>query len=277
VLAVACAAVWVIGGRLVAPARAVLPPVVPGLDTEAVHFASDSGAELRGWFAPGDPGRGGVVLMHAIRGNRGQMVPRMRLLRGAGYSVLAFDLQAHGESGGDAITLGARESLYARSAVRWVHARLPGEPVGAIGTSLGGAAAVLATPPLELQALVIEAVYTDLREATENRLALHLGTPGRWLTPLLLWQLKPRLEVDPDELSPVRRIGGLRCPVLVIAGTEDRHTTLEQSRRLFAAAPEPKELWEIQGATHVDFERFAPEEYASRVLGFLDAHMGGGR
>jgi fermentation-respiration switch protein FrsA (DUF1100 family) len=201
------------------------------------------------------------------------MVPRARFLHSAGYAVLAFDLQAHGESGGEAITFGSRESLDARSAVAWLRARAPSEPIGAIGASLGGAAAVLADPPLDLQALVLEAVYTNLEDATANRIALRLGPPGRWLTPLLLWQLRPRLGIDPAELSPVRHIAGVHCPVLVIAGTEDRHTTLEQSRALFAAANEPKELWEIPGAAHVDLAAFAPEEYQRRVLAFFAAHL----
>jgi uncharacterized protein len=257
----------------VAPAPASLPAAIEGLPSESVAFRSDSGVELHGWFVPGGASRGSVVLLHAVRSNRAQMVPRARFLHAAGYSVLAFDFQAHGESGGDAITFGSRESLDARAAVAWLHARLPGEPIGAIGTSLGGAAAVLAEPPLEIQALVLEAVYSDLEDATANRIALRLGPAGRWLTPLLLWQLRPRLGIDPAELSPVRHIAAVRCPVLVIAGSEDRHTTLAQSHALFAAAHEPKELWEVPGAAHVDFASFAPAEYERRVLAFLAANL----
>ena len=51
----------------------------------------------------------------------------------------------------------------------------------------------------------------------------------------------------------------------MIAGTEDRHTTLAQSRRLFARAQAPKELWEVAGAGHVDYHRAARGEYEARV------------
>jgi uncharacterized protein len=272
-LALGAAALWRLGGELVAPQRAQLPAAIDGLPSEPVAFASASGAELRGWFVPGEPGRGALLLMHGVRSNRAQMIPRARFLHGAGYAVLAFDFQAHGESTGQQITFGQLESLDAAAALAWLTARLPGEPIGAIGVSLGGAAAVLATPPLELRALVLEAVYTDVEAAAANRIALRLGPAGRWLAPLVLLQLRPRLGVDPETLSPLARIGELRCPLLLIAGVEDRHTTLAQSRALYAAAPGPKEIWEIPGAAHVDFERFAPAEYQARVARFLAANL----
>jgi len=59
----------------------------------------------------------------------------------------------------------------------------------------------------------------------------------------------------------------------VIAGTEDRHTTIVQSRRLFARAQAPKEMWEVPGAGHVDYHRAAPAEYEARVGGFLERHL----
>jgi len=65
----------------------------------------------------------------------------------------------------------------------------------------------------------------------------------------------------------------VRCPVLVIAGSADQRTTLSESRRLFEAAPEPKELWVVQGAAHVDLYRFAGKEYENHVLLFFQRYL----
>ena len=97
------------------------------------------------------------------------------------------------------------------------------------------------------------------------------------LAPLLLLQLKPRLGVGADELRPVESIRQLRCPVLILSGTADRHTTEAQTRALFAAANEPKELWLVPGASHDDLFRFDETAYAAHVLGFLDRHLAGER
>jgi uncharacterized protein len=61
--------------------------------------------------------------------------------------------------------------------------------------------------------------------------------------------------------------------VLVVAGSLDRHTTLEETRRLFAAAPAPKALWVVDGAAHEDLLAFDRAEYRRRVLGFLGARL----
>src|SRR5271170_187030 len=127
------------------PRRARLDPAATGLPVEAIVIASTSGARLSGWYLPG-AGRGAVLLLHGAKSNRLVLVDRMRFLRDAGYATLAIDFQAHGESTGDRITLGRLESLDARSALAWLRARLPGEPVAVLGISMGGSATLIGQP-----------------------------------------------------------------------------------------------------------------------------------
>src|SRR5262245_36818085 len=189
-----CVSVVAAGLLLSAPARAVVGPPPPDLAAEPVVIASASGATLRGWFVAGRPGGGAVVLMHGLRGNRSAMVRRARLLQAAGFTVLLFDCQAHGESTGARITFGYREGLDAAAAVAFLRQRAPGEQIGAIGSSLGGAAALLGPAPLPVDALVLESVYPDIGAAIANRirsvLGWHLGTvaarPLAWLFQALL-------------------------------------------------------------------------------------------
>ncbi len=256
-----------------APARRHIGSAPADFPAEDVAFASGSGARLRGWFVPGVPGGGGVVLLHGVRESRRGMLGRARFLNRRGYSVLLFDLQSHGESEGDGIRFGQAEALDAEAAVAFLRKRVPDERIGALGFSLGGAACVLGPAPLPVDALVLEAVYAQIDDAVANRLRLRLGAAGPWLTPFLMAQLKPRWGIDARELRPVEAVKTVRAPLLVIAGADDPRTTLEDSERLFGAAPEPKELWVVPGAGHVDFHRFAPEAYEARVGQFLDRYL----
>jgi fermentation-respiration switch protein FrsA (DUF1100 family) len=233
-----------------------------------VEFAGTSGHRLRGWLAPG-AGAGGVVLVHGVRETRRGMLDRARFLHRAGYAVLLFDLSAHGESDGDRVGFGLSEAGDVRAAVDLLRAVQPGVPIAAIGFSLGGAACVLGSEPLAVDALVLEAVYPDIETAVGNRLRMRLGPLGAWLTPLLISQLAPRWGIDPRDLRPVDAIRRVRVPLFLIAGADDPRTTLIDSERLFAAAPDPKELWIVPGAGHVDFHQVAPEEYEHRVGDFL--------
>ncbi len=265
---------WIVGDIATRPSlRPVgLPP--DGLPAEAVSFEGGHGTPVHGWYVEQSDGLASVLLIHGINADRRALVSRARFLHRAGYTVLMIDLQAHGESPGDRITFGHLESANVSAAVSWLRNRRSTRKIAAIGLSLGGAAAVLAKPPLPVDALVLEGVFPTLAVATANRTRIKVGAIAVPLVPLLMWQVELRLGFDPDTRSPVNLIARLRAPLLIIAGDRDRRTTLENSRALFHNAPEPKALWVIEGARHQDFHRFAESEYERRVLEFLKRHLG---
>jgi uncharacterized protein len=253
------------------PAHVGRPPA--SLDAEAVAFPSQSGSMIHGWLSRLPAARGSVLLLPGVRANRLSMVRRAEFLRRAGYSTLLIDFQGTGESIGTSITFGWRERFDVLAAVQYLNARIPGQPVAVIGVSLGGAATLLARPPLEVQGVVLEAVYPSIDRAVVNRLQMRIGPFGSVVAPLLLIQLGPRLGIAAAVLKPVEHIGGIGCPVLLIGGILDRHTTVADTERLFAAAREPKELWLIPNAAHVDFLEFAGDAYRRRILAFLAAAL----
>jgi fermentation-respiration switch protein FrsA (DUF1100 family) len=248
------------------------------LPVEPVQIPVNSGSEdtdthVHGWLVRGVRGRGMVLLVHSIRSNRVEMLSRARFLNEQGYSALLIDLQAHGETPGDRITFGARESEDVKAAATYLRNMFPGERLGAIGVSLGAAAIVLAKPPLRLDAVVLESLHPTIEEAVENRLRLHLGQFGPMLAPLLLFQISLRLNVSPEELNPISHIGDLNAPLLLISGTDDRHTTVAETQRLFDAARQPKELWIVPGGGHFNMHTYAGKEYENRISDFLEWYL----
>jgi uncharacterized protein len=268
----------VVGHLLSISARTSIGAPPADLSAEAVTFPSGSGATIHGWLIAGRPGGGAVVLTHGVRGNRLPMLPRARALRDAGYSVLLFDFQAHGESTGSRITFGHLEGRDAAAAIDFVRKRMPGEKVGVIGVSLGGASALLAPVPLAIEALVLEGVYPDIDAATANRINVALGPRlgplvSKLLGHVLAWVTSPMLGITPAELRPIDYMAGIRAPVLMLTGEIDTYTTVAETRAMFARAPEPKSLWIVDGAGHVDIHDHAPEQYRTRVLDFLSRHL----
>jgi fermentation-respiration switch protein FrsA (DUF1100 family) len=268
-----CLALWVIGGSLAAPNNRIIGEIPSDLIGQDVQFKSQSGSMLRGWFLPAKNGMGTVILMHGVRANRLNMLNRARFLTRAGYSVLLFDFQAHGESSGEYITFGYLESKDAQAAVEFLHQNNQRDKIGVIGVSMGGAASLLATPPLEVDALILESVYPTIEEAISDRITMRLGKLGTIFTPLLTFQLKPRLGVGPEELRPIEKADEVILPKYFIFGTEDRHTRIDESRRLYAHAANPKEAWAIDGAGHVDLHEYSKDEYERRVLDFLERYL----
>lgn len=269
----ALAALFAIGGVLAEPRLQVVGGPPDDLPLTDLRIPRADGGSIAAWFAAGDARQGGILLVHGLRSDRRQMLDRARFLFAAGYSVLLIDLQAHGESPGQQMTFGYLESHDVNAAVAYLNARLDGRPIGVIGASLGGAAALLGESPVDADAVVLEGVYSSIEQAVGNRISIRLGEIGRWLAPLLVWQIEPRLGVRPDELAPIAAIRRLDAPVLIIAGTEDRRTRLDESKALYLRAPSPKRLWLIYGARHEDFYRHSPADYERQVLDFLGRHL----
>lgn len=262
--------VWVAGSTLVSSTQTCIGAPPPDLPAQAVVFPDASGESIHGWFVPGTEGQGAILLLHGVRADRRTMVNRAKFLHVAGYAVLLIDFQASGESPGKAITFGYREADDVKASLRYLHQRLPGERVGIIGTSMGGAATILAEPDVDADAVVLEQVYPTIRQATEDRLAVHLGPMGPWLAPVLLATLHPHLGIYPDQLRPIDHIGHLTMPKLLIVGDRDRDTTIAESYAMFQAAKGPKALWVVHGARHVDLYGYVGADYRVRVLGFFD-------
>lgn len=164
------------------------------------------------------------------------------------------------------LLLKRKENAVAINLVRRID---PTARVAIIGSSLGGVAALLATPPLKVDALILEEVYPTIETATRNQMENYLGGVGRVLTPALLNQLQWRLGVSASQLRPVDHIGDVQCPVFIISGEKDRNTRPADTRMLFEHARSLKQLWFVPNAGHVDLHRAAREEYEIRVLAFL--------
>ena len=271
-LALGLAASWIFGS--VYSAACNHPVALPqNFAVEQVTFPSKSGAIIHGWLVVSETNHGVVILQHGVHADKSTLVERARFLSQAGYAVLLFDFQAHGESIGKTITFGFLESRDSQAAVEFARKRFPGKPVGIIGMSLGAAAEALADPPLDVQAMVFESMYPTIVEATKDRIEIRLGPFGRCLSPLLTAQIELRAGCSTDDLQPIVAVAKITSPKLFLAGTADRETKFNEAKEIFASAAEPKMFVPFEGAKHQDLLDFAPGQYQKIILEFLDTHL----
>jgi fermentation-respiration switch protein FrsA (DUF1100 family) len=121
------------------------------------------------------------------------------------------------------------------------------------GESLGAAVAVALAVEVQPAALILRSPFTSLADVGR----VHYG----WL-PIIDGLLR-------DRFASIERIAQVRCPVLVITGDRDTIVPAEQSRRLYAAASEPKRFVLIDGAGHNDFELLAGQRLLDELKRFL--------
>jgi fermentation-respiration switch protein FrsA (DUF1100 family) len=243
------------------PDRDVPAPAVTGLaDVEAVRIQSADGVTLQAWFVPSrtqQPSPAAIV----FNGNAGNKAYRSSLaaaLRGLGLSVLLFDYRGFGDSEGSPTEGGLYED--ARAVRRYVAGRsdVRADRLLYFGESLGSAVAVRLAVEHTPAALILRSPFTSLVDV------------GRLHYPILpvRWLLR-------DRFSSVDTIASVRAPVLIVAGDRDRIVPLEQSRRLFERASEPRDLVVVRGADHNDAALLDGRELIDAVRTFVDAHMNG--
>ena len=172
-------------------------------------------------------------------------------------------------------TFGLHEADEARVAFDWLKAHQRGAPVAVIGTSLGGAASLIGDAgPLPADALILQAVYPDIRHATRNRIAAFLSSgPAYLLEPLLSFQSFPRFGVQPSRLSPIEALPRYTGPVLIVGGMEDSSTPPAETRAMFAAARGTKQLWLVPAGGHAAISGLVDPAYRSHVKAFLERAM----
>ena len=141
-------------------------PPAPSIPHEDVVLRGE-GIELRGWrFPPQGDRRGLVIYLHGSSDDRRGGVGIAESFTPLGFEVLAYDLRAHGSSGGDACTYGVLES---RDLARVLDHEPPG-PVALIGFSLGASVALQAAardPRISL--VVAVAPFSDLETVVLER------------------------------------------------------------------------------------------------------------
>ncbi|SDZ12809.1 alpha/beta hydrolase [Nitrosomonas sp. Nm33] len=266
------------GGELCRPAQRSVGSVPADLPVETIILQSASSETIKlvsGWAIRGTRGMGVVLLLHGLRNDRRQMLDRARFLFRAGYSIILIDLPAHGESSGEYITFGYREAEGVEAAMRYLVETFPHEKIAVIGVSLGAASLVLSKVSPVPSAVVLESMYPTIEEAIARRLQKRLGLFGSLLTPIFLWQLPIRFGVTADQLRPIANLAALHSPVLIMSGAEDLHPTVAETQRLFESANQPKELWIVEGAAHINLHAYHPKEYEARVSAFLQKYLRG--
>lgn len=261
---------WLAGSVMVAGHHSrVAAAVLPSRDFRLV---TRDGVGIAATFTPGRDIRSpAVLLFHGVGASREATARNAAWLASLGYATLTIDFRGHGASDNAARTFGLDEASDAQAAFDWLKHRQGDAPVAVIGISLGGAASLLGKDgPLRADALILQAVYPDIRHAIRNRIASRTSTGiGYLLEPLLSLQAPIRLGVWPSRLSPLNALPRYHGPVLIIGGAQDRSTPPTESRAMFAAARWPKRLWLVPTGDHADICDLDDAVYRNHIKAFL--------
>lgn len=238
-------------------------PADLGLEFEDLTLRLPDGTPISAWYVPAP--RGGpeanappaFLFCHGNAGNISHRVHNLDLLHQLGLAVLIFDYPGYGRSGGKPSEAG----MYAAARAACDHLTegrgFPDRRIVLFGRSIGTAAATLLAAEGHGGALILEGAFGSFREMARRHypfLPLPRSLRGKFPTAEML--------------------AAVRLPLLVVHGDEDEIVPLEMGRRVFEAAPGPKELYVIPGAGHNDTVAVGGRDYARRLGRFIEEHLG---
>jgi pimeloyl-ACP methyl ester carboxylesterase len=256
-----------------------------GMSYEDVSFTTRNGTlTLQGWLLKGSPGSPYLIFVHGLGSQRTDtqsLELAARLVRDEGYSVLLFDLRAHGTSAGDRITAGHRERDDVLGAYDFILSRgaQPGR-VGLRGLCYGAGIAIMAAAHEPgIAAVVADSTFASVEARAAHEIARRTPIPES-LAPGFMPPARLIADliygIDLGELKPERDVEKLGYPVLIIHGEADTRIPFSQAQRVYAASPAGSQLWALPGVEHAQAFPTEQDQYLERVKAYLASRLAGG-
>jgi len=227
-------------------------PESAGLRYETVPVRAADGIELFTWFLPArGTAQATVLFLHGNAENLSTHFNNVAWMPAEGFNVLALDYRGYGKSAGTPSLAGVQLDIDAAMQALLERRDVDRRRIVFFGQSLGGALAIhYAAHGAQrgaLRAVIADSAFADYRLIVKEKLAgFFLTWPFQWL---------PVLTVDNDysPLASVRAVSPL--PLLLIHGERDTIVPAHHSKLLYEAAVDPKDLWLLPAAGHIQSVR----------------------
>jgi fermentation-respiration switch protein FrsA (DUF1100 family) len=248
----------------------------PDLHPQAIEVNSSTGVKLEGRFFPGSD-HALIILASGYGDTQDQMIPIAEFLHNAGFNTLTYNMRARTPSGGEFVTLGQLEQQDLISVVNAAAKRSDVDPgrIGVLGISMGASAAVLAAArDQQIRAVVDDCGFSDAPGVITSSFEHFIHLPPMPFAPVTIWIASARAGIDVNGIRPMDVIGRISPrPILIIHGLADKVIPVDHSKRNFAAAGEPKELWLVPGAGHGQSHTVQRAAYEKKVIAFFQAAL----
>ncbi len=222
-------------------------------DMSAHRIETEDGFKLLAWWKPpADPTRPTIVFFHGNAGNVGHRSREARQFIEAGLGLLLVTWRYNAGAGGEP----SEEGLLTdgRAALDFVAAQgIAEHKIVLHGESLGSGVAVAMAAERDIGCLVLVYPYSSVADVAADR----------------FWYAPVRALIQ-DDYDSVARIGKVRAPILLIHGEQDRIIPVRLARRLYEAAPEPKEGHFLPDGNHANLYRLGA---GGLILDFLERRV----
>lgn len=222
--------------------------VIPEANVEEVTFGDNDLAGV--WAHQDTPNAPVLIYFHGNAENIDGYWESVEDYWSWGYETFIFDYQGFGKSKGpssfdNVIADGAAASNYVSETTG-----LASGDIIYLGLSLGGFSSINTSVSLPPKVLITESMFASADHLSD--VSLGLDTPSGWFFR--------------DPFDNVATAAQVHVPYLIMHGEADDFIEVSNSDEVFAAANEPKLLWQVPGANHTTIPQTDPEGYKSHIM-----------
>ncbi len=243
-------------------AQITTTPADFGLPFEEVWIpVGDRGDRIHGWWIPASGPETGVLLyLHGNGINIGANVEQANRFHQLGLSVLLIDYRGHGRSQG---SFPHEQQVYQDAEASWQYLiqdrNVAPQHLFIFGHSMGGAIAInLASQHPDAAGLIVQSSFTSIRDMVDRNPIYRIFPIDLLLT---------------QRLESIRKVPRLQMPTLFIHGLADAEVPAQMSQMLYAAAPQPKQIYLVPIAGHNNVAATAGEAYLQIVQQFIQQSL----
>jgi hypothetical protein len=228
---------------------------------EDCRLTATDGVNLHGWYCTPQRANKGVMetvpadaVLLWFHGNAGNITHRYDMIQSLmrlSVNVFIVDYRGYGKSEGSP----TEQGLYrdAQGAWDYLTGKRGLEPrrIVIFGDSIGSAPAIDLAARVKPAGLIVQSGFTSLPD---------MAAAAMPFVPRLLIRSK---------MDSVSKIGNVRFQKLFIHSPADEIVPYRLGRRLFEAAPEPKQFYEVAGAPHNETDIVGGPAYFDKLCQFI--------
>ena len=217
-----------------------------------------------------------AIGVHGYTGDAEEMGFRAGEFYRKGYNVLFPDNRGHGKSQGNYVGMGWHDRLDILKWIDFLTEEEPGCRIILYGVSMGGAAVMMADGeelPDNVKIIVEDCGYSSVKEEMAHEARYLFRMPYFPLVSAASLICRLRAGYTFGEASSVKQLKRCERPILFIHGGSDTFVPFAMLDQVYAAAPQPKEKLQIEGAGHAESCFVDPKRYWGAVFGFIGRYM----
>ena len=166
-----------------------------------------------------------------------------------GYGLLLVEYRGYGENPGKPSEDGLHKDSLA--ALEFLNKqKISKQKTILYGESLGCGLAIKLSTEEKYKAIILEAPYTSIAEVASHH---YWYLPAKWLVL--------------DRFDILSIIKNIKSPLLILHGEKDNVISFDLGKKVFNAAPEPKEALFIQNANHNNLYEF---DVFKKIIDFVE-------